>query len=290
MPGVSVLLFPLLLLAQTQAHQPAPSPAIPTPGPIDRAFVRLYNLDFPGARTILDEHDRLEPADPLTPAVRAVVDLFTELERLHILETEFFLDDSHMVDGAGGRAPDPATRSRLYANLAEARRRAGVRLASAPNDLDGLFATCLASGVDLDYVALVERRTWRSLRMAGDVAAHARKLLSLKPPFYDAYLTFGSMEYIVGSLPFFVRWFVHYEGVSGNKTLGIEQLELVARQGRYYGPFARVLLTLVALREKRLEEAERRSADLVRDFPENAIFRKELARIQREIQAKRARR
>ena len=35
------------------------------------------------------------------------------------------------------------------------------------------------------------------------------------PEFADAELTGGACEYLLGSMPFFVRWFVRFDGVEG---------------------------------------------------------------------------
>jgi hypothetical protein len=266
---------------------------VPVPVPttaIDRAFTRIYNLDFPGSFGILDEHGRQEPEDPLTPAVRAVTLLFMELQRLHVLESQFFLNDDNMVDGSDHPTADPAVKRRLDGYLAEARQSAERRLAKSPGDVDGLFTVCLTVGVELDYVAFVERKTWRTIRLAREAARHSAALLAKDPPFYDAYLTYGSLEYIVGSLPFFVRWFVHYDGVKGDKRRGIEQLKLVARQGRYYGPFARILLAVVSLREKKLADAETLLAGLAAEFPSNGVFQRELALVKADHARQKAKR
>jgi hypothetical protein len=106
----------------------------------------------------------------------------------------------------------------------------------------------------------------------------ARKLLAQTPPFYDAYLQFGALEYIVGNLPFFVRWFIHYDGIAGDKRRGIDELKLVVRNGRYYGPFARILLAVVSLREQKFADAEELMRGLCYDFPENQLFKREAAR------------
>jgi hypothetical protein len=138
----------------------------------------------------------------------------------------------------------------------------------------------MSAGVETDYTALVERRTWRSMKLVPNTIKYADKLLARTPPFYDAYLNFGAVEYIVGDLPFFIRWFVHYDGIQGSKTRGIEQLKLAASRGRYYGPYARILLVLVSLREKKPEEGEHLIKGLANEFPENPLFKKELARVQ----------
>jgi hypothetical protein len=248
-----------------------------SPGAIDFAFQRLYNFDFVGTLAILDDAQRADATNPLVAAVRSGAYLFMEMNRLKILETRFFMNNDNMVDTGGKLKPDPQVRVRLFAALEESRAKAAVRLRTAPNDEGALFALCMAAGIETDYTALVEGRTWRSLKLAPTTLEPARKLLARTPPFYDAYLNFGSLEYIVGDLPFFIRWFVRYDGVQGNKRRGIEQLKLTARQGRYYGPFARILLVVVSLREKKVEDARLLLVELVREFPENPLFRRELA-------------
>jgi hypothetical protein len=257
------------------------------PGPLDRAFARLYNFDFAGGLAILDEMERAEPQNPLVLSTRAAAFLFMELDRMKILETRFFMSDDNMVDGSSRKVPDPAVRVQLFAALDRARALAKARLAARPDDVDGLFALCMSASVETDYTALVERRTWRSTKLASAVVEPARKLLARTPPFYDVYVNFGALEYIVGELPFFVRWFVHIDGVKGNKRQGIDQLKLAAYHGRYYAPFARILLVVVSLRENKLTDAEELLAGLVRDYPENPVLRNELAGVrQRARRAK----
>ena len=273
LPGILAL---TVLAAGQNAPIPATAPASP-PTAVDRAFRRLYNFDFEGSLAILDETARAEPGNPLLPAVRAGTYLFMELDRLRILEMRFFMNDDNMVDGASARSPDRGVRGRLFGALADARRLASARLATSPDDVEALFALCMSAGVETDYTALVEKRTWRSLKLAPATLVPARKLLARTPPFYDAYLNFGSLEYIVGNLPFFIRWFVHYDGVQGNKQVGIDKLTLTARHGRYYGPFARILLVVASLREKRYDDAAKLLAALSQEFPENPLLRKELS-------------
>ena len=111
----------------------------------------------------------------------------------------------------------------------------------------------------------------------------AEELLRLDPKFYDAYLTTGITEYMVGSLPFFVRWFVHFDNVDGNKQKGIERLETVSREGHFFRPFSKILLGIIALREKRPRDAQRLLVELARDFPANPLFRKELTKVNAKL-------
>src|SRR5882757_1299818 len=76
---------------------------------IDNAFSRLYNFDFPGAHTALNRYIEINPEDPLGYAVRSSAYLFSELDRLSILESQFFSDDSRIIDKQKLK-PDPTVR------------------------------------------------------------------------------------------------------------------------------------------------------------------------------------
>jgi hypothetical protein len=104
------------------------------------------------------------------------------------------------------------------------------------------------------------------------------RLLALNPPFWDAYMTAGTIEYVVGSLPFYIRWFVRIDQIEGSTQKAIENLRIVAERGKYCGPFARILMAAIHLREKRPWEAEKLLAGLAAEFPENLLIRRELAR------------
>jgi hypothetical protein len=249
------------------------------------------NFDRPGLRPALQlrfqtSARNTRPAAPIDPggpaplSVKAASYLFSELYRLKILELDFFTDDDKVVDRRA-LVPDPAARRAFLQSLDGAERFAGVRLASRPDDPGALFALSMATGLETDYAALVERRRFGSFSLSKRNQVYARKLLALNPPVDDAYMTFGTVEYVVGSLPFYLRWLVRLAQIGGSKEKAIEDLELVARRGRYYGPLARMTLAVIHVREKRPDKAEVLLAGLVSDFPENPLFRKELLRVSR---------
>jgi hypothetical protein len=277
------IFLPLLLLAGCFAAQPA---KVDTSTPVGQAFVRMYNFDFPGAHAVLDREISRDPDTPLPYSVKAAAHLFRELYRLKILQMDFFEDDVKVVD-RNNLTPDAAVRAEFFRLIETARGRANARLATHPDDRDALFTLCMSAGLVTDYAALVERRRFGAFSLAKQSQAYAQKLLALDPPYYDAHLTSGSQEYVVGSLYFFVRWFVHIDGIEGNKRKGIEHLQIVAERGKYYGPFARVLLAVINLREKRPSEAENLLAGLVAEFPENPLFSRELTRAREQARLRR---
>ncbi len=251
--------------------------AVPAPD-LAPAFRDLYNFDFTAAHAAIDAQIAAHPQAPLPYSVRAAAYLFFELDRLRILESEFFEDDKRIIEKKKLK-PDPGVRARFLQAVADAQQRAGAVLAKNPNDIDALFAMCVTTGVSSDYMALVEKRQIGSLSTVRQSNGYALRLLKIDPKFYDAYLTTGISEYLLGSLPFFIRWFVHFDGIQGSKDQAKRNLELVAREGRYLGPFARILLGIIYLREKRPSDARQLLVGLTREYPENPLLRKELAKV-----------
>jgi hypothetical protein len=269
-----------LVLATSIAAATVQAP--PPPTSIDLAFARLYSYDFAGALAVLDEEARARPADPLVSAVRGATYLFSEFERQKILEIEFFENDDKVTDRARVK-PDPAVRERLFATTAEARKLATARLAIDPNDRDALFALCMAAGVETDYYGFVEKRYFKTYSASKEGQKYARRLLALNPPIYDAYLTLGTVEYVVSNLNFFFRLFVRFDQIEGSKQKAVENLKQVIEHGHYYRPFAKVLLAAVCLRDKRPAEALVLLKEVGSEFPGNTLIQTEIARAEEKV-------
>jgi hypothetical protein len=263
-----------MILAALLAALPGPPLAAEAPGAIDRAFQQMYNFDFAGTHKILDEYVRVRPEDPLVYSTRAVAFLFSELYRLKILETDFFVDDDQVTDRKRLK-PDPAVRAQLFQMTGEARKRASAILKSAPNDRNAMFAMCMATGIETDYTILVEKKYFRSFSLSRESQGYARRLLAMNPPIQDAYLTLGMVEYVVGSMNWFFRLFVHFDQIEGSKQKAVENLKKVAAGGHYYPPMAKILMSVIYLREQQPAQALGLLRELERDFPENPLIRSE---------------
>jgi hypothetical protein len=259
----------------------APLAAAP-PTVFDQAFGRLYNFDFAATHAILDPYIASHPAEPFPHAIRASAYLFHELDRLGVLEGEFFADDKRIIDRKKLK-PDPAIRARFLKSIDDAQSRAKAVLRAAPNDRDALFTLCISQGLATDYMALVEKRQIASLSPAKQSNVYAQRLLRIDSQYYDAYLTTGLTEYLVGSIPFFIRWFIRFENISGSKEKGVQTLELVAEKGRYLRPFAKILLSIAYLREKKRGKSRQLLAELTREFPSNPLLARELTKLDQQL-------
>jgi predicted Zn-dependent protease len=254
------------------------------PAALDRAFNRIYNFDFAGANAILDAEQRVHPDNPLVYSVRAAADLFSEFNRLKILELDFFADDDRVTDSSRVK-PDPAVRAELFKMTDEARKRAQAQLAASPRNREALFALLMATAVESNYTGLVEKRYLHTYSLSKEAQQYARRLVAMNPPVCDAYMTLGSVEYIVSDLNFFFRLFVRFEQIEGSKQKAIEDLSKVVACGRFYPSFAKILLSVVYLREKQPNQALKLLQEMEREYPENPLFRNEVRRVSAKIAA-----
>ena len=245
---------------------------------LDSAFSQLYSSDFSNAQKLLDDYLAQHPGDPVGYSVRASGYLFSELNRLGILEADFFKDDKS-ISNKKSLLPDARIHDLFYAAVDKAQALSKDILTHNASDQNALFAECLADGVLTDYMALIEKRQMQSLAVNKDGYRDAKHLLQLAPDFYDAYLTTGFTEYLIGSVPVVFRWFVRFDDVKGDKHQGVETMKLVAQNGHYLKPFAKILLATAYLREKHVGQAKAILTELNRTYPQNALLKHELDRL-----------
>jgi tetratricopeptide (TPR) repeat protein len=254
-----------------------PAPSL-EPDALDLGYRRMYSLDFEGAGRAFAAWQRDRPEDPRGPVSEAAGLLFSELYRLGILETQFFVDDGAFVE-RGSRRPDPGVKIRFDGARKRAEALAHRRLAEDPRDADALFALALASGLEADYLSLVEDRNVAALSPTKHASEWAEKLLRVDPDYADAYLATGLSKYIIGSTPAPIRWVLSIGGFSGDKKEGIRELELTSERGRFLAPFARLLLAVAYLRQGDAARAREMLERLRDEFPENPLYAREVARI-----------
>ncbi len=245
---------------------------------LDAGYRDMYNLDFGEAHRAFQRWEQDHPQDPLGPVSDAAAYLFSEFDRLHILETELFVNDNKFV----GRAlplPSPELKRAFEAQLARAKQLAETALARDGNDVNALFAKVLTFGLEGDYQALIEKRDLQALRTMKEGRAIAERLVTSHPTCYDAYLAIGVENYLLSLKPAPVRWILRISGAETDKAAGLEKLRVTADKGHYLLPYARLLLAVAALRDHDRQRARALLQDLANDFPQNHLYRAELAKL-----------
>jgi tetratricopeptide (TPR) repeat protein len=245
---------------------------------LDAGFHFLYELKPEEAHKQFEAWQKSHPQDPLGSASEAAAYLFEECYRQGVLTSEFFLDDKRFL-GKIPLKPDPELRAAFFAADKQAQELAQLRLKTNPDDANALFAMSLSLGMQADYASLIDKRQLDSLKKIREADTYSKKLLVIAPDAADAYLGLGTANYFIGSQPILRRFFLGIAGIHGDRKAGIQQIEIAADRGHYLRPFAKIMLALAALREKKPEVARAQLSELVAEFPENPLFASELAKL-----------
>jgi hypothetical protein len=245
---------------------------------LDLGYRQMYNLEFNAAHATFAGHIQLHPDDAMGPASDAAAYLFGEFDRLHILQSEFFLHDENFRKQRH-LTPDATTARLFHERIVRAQQLAAQRLAQAPKDANALLAMMLAQGLRSDYEGLIEERYMTSLASTRKSRLTAERLLALDPNCYDAWTAIGVENYLLSLKPMPVRWFLQLAGNSTDKEYGLQKLKLTAERGHYLKPFAQLLLAVAAMRAKDMARAEQLLSGLAAEYPHNHLYAEELARI-----------
>jgi hypothetical protein len=275
-PLVSAALV-LFAAAPAFAHAAEDNPAFTTVPELAEGFHLLYTLHFPEARQVFQNWASAHPDQPFGQVALAASYLFEELYRQNVLASDFFLDEKRFLHGIDGK-PDPGRMASFREALGRARELAKARMRQTPKDSEALFALAMASGMESDADAILEKKQLDGLKRMKEANEFAKQLLVQHPDADDAYVALGAANYIIGSLNPGYRALLWFGGIHGDKKLGMEQLTKTAEGGRYLKPFAKILLALSARREKQNALAQKLLLELTQEFPANPLFAAEYAK------------
>jgi hypothetical protein len=273
--ALALLLSPIVGFAREAPD--IDSPAFTTVPELSAGFELLYQQKFDEARQAFVNWESLNPDDPFGEAAVAACYLFEELDSQGVLTSEFFLNEKKFLHGIDG-APDPERMSHFDEALARTRQLSKVRQNKNPGDGEALFALTLAAGMESDAEAILQKKRMKGLKRMKEANASAKQLLAQHPDVADAYIAPGIANYIIGSQSAGSRFALWFDGIHGDKKLGMEQVARTAENGRYLRPFAKIILALAARREKQNALAERLLRELSEQYPGNALFASEYAK------------
>jgi hypothetical protein len=256
-----------------------PAQATPLTGTaLNDGYHDLYNLDFAGAHHQFEQWIVAHPQDPMGPAADAAAWLFGEFNRLHIIDVQLFTDQSRF-DNRDRLTPDPNVRKNFDDRADQASRLADTALQHNSKDANALYVKTLIAGMRSDYALMIEKRDFVALNYSKEASAYSKQALAADPTLYDAHLASGVENYMLSLKWAPIRWLLNFTGSSTSREEGIRLLHLTAEKGHYLAPFARMMLAVAALRDNRPQEARDILSALAREYPQNTMYARELARI-----------
>lgn len=244
----------------------------------------LYNIDYNAAREKFDQIKKLQPQHPAGDIYLATVTWLEHLNKSRRLQTSLYRDESSFYAGAErakeeneGDAVDPVVDRAFRDRMAQAKTKALALVARNKNDADAQYFLGAYYGVMAAYEASVARKFFAAMRNGSrSVDAH-EKVLKLKPDYYDAYLSVGMYDYIVGNLPFMYKALATIAGVRGNKKRGIERLQTIIAKDAATADDARVGLLAIYQNEKRYNDALAILQELSAKYPRSYLLKMETA-------------
>jgi len=240
----------------------------------------IYNLDFQVARSDFQRMSELRPDSP-APYVYLASCLWLEtLNKSRRLSPALFSKLSFYAQKSDSDKTDPE-RDRAFNDLIErAMAASAAALQKNPRDAQALYYQAGALGIRAAYVGTVQRSFKHAISDANKAAELQSKVLKLDPQYYDAYLSIGLYDYIIGSLPFFWRLLARLAGLGGgSKERGIEHLETVVSNGRFANDDARVFLEAIYDREGNQDKSLELVDYLRKKYPRNYLLGVERGRL-----------
>jgi tetratricopeptide (TPR) repeat protein len=241
------------------------------------AFDYQYQLDYDNAIHNFEMVEQAHPDDPFAANHLLTALFFRELYHNGALDTGLYSSNSFL--SRKQIHPDAGNVARIQELEQRSLKLAEAEIKAEPKNPDAYYARGVTRGIQSTYTALVEKSWFAALGSAKEARHDHQKVLELDPNYNDAKLVVGMHSYIVGSLPWTVRWIAHIVGESGDKAGGIKQLYEAANGGGEASVDAKVVLALFLRREQRYEEALQVQRSLARAYPGNFLFALEEANI-----------
>src|SRR5262245_47151197 len=297
--AAALLLLPTLVIGQIQSAQVGRDPAGSASGndPVGGGALSseimklrregheaLYNLDNDTAVERFEEIRKRLPHHPAGDLYLATAIWLKHLSKTRRLQTDLYGSGSSFYAGAGvskeeaeGDAVDPNVDRAFRERMAQAKTKALALVAKNKNDADAIYYLGAYYGVMAGYEASTARKFFSAMRNGSRCVDAHEKVLKLKPDYYDAYLSIGVYDYIVGNLPFSYKFMATMVGVRGNKKRGIARLETIIEKNAVTADDARVLLVAIFRNEKRYEEALSLLEELSSKYPNGYLLKLERA-------------
>ena len=270
-PILLILVLAGAVFGQTATNSVARLDALRAEG-----YEALYNLDYEGARRHFQKMIELAPDHPAGPQSMAASLWIQQLNESWELKATLYSDKAY-TDSKSKPKVDQKQVDEFRRWTRRAKQLSEARLKKNARDVEALYFLGAAEGLEAAYAAGVERKYMAALRTGSSAVNRHKKVLELSPEFYDAELTIGLQNYVIGSLSLPLKLLAKTAGVSGSKKRGLKELERVASEGHWARDVARVLLMDLYKREKRWNDAIATARSLSDKYPRNYLFKLQLA-------------
>jgi predicted Zn-dependent protease len=291
------LCIALMFSTATTAQTPntAPLSAEPTTEMIElrrAGYAANYNLDYTTARAKFEEIRKRWPHHPAGDLYVANIIWLEHLYKLRRLQTGLYQNESFYAgfegskDNEQGDSVEAKVDREFRALMTTAKAKAMTLVNMNRNDPYARYYLGAVYSVMAAYEASTARKFWSALRNGSKGIDAHQQVLKMKPDYYDAYLSVGLYDYVIGNLPFAVKALIAMGGVRGNKERGIKQLNSIIENKAENADDARVMLIGIYQNENKPEAALAILQEFTQRYPNNFLFRLEFASVLSQLKRK----
>ncbi|MBZ5723230.1 MAG: hypothetical protein LAO03_23070 [Acidobacteriia bacterium] len=253
--------------------------AVPQAGQEDvvaTAIEHMRNLEYADSEQQLRQWLDTHPTDVRAWNYLATATLYQEMFKRGVLESRVY--------GYGGDvfkpskvAITPEFQQELLGILDQAQNAAEERLQAEELDQEAMYWAGVSHGTRATYHFALRKEYMPALHEAREAYGYHSELLKLDPQHVDAYLIVGMNNYVVGSLPWYIKVLAALTGRHGNRAEGLQQVKRAAEAGHYAREDARLMLAILYQREKRYVEALALYQEMAHSYPRNYLLQYEVA-------------
>jgi hypothetical protein len=167
-------------------------------------------------------------------------------------------------------------RKRCEGAVRRARELAEAALAKDPQNALAMYEIGVGAVQRSNLSFLVDKDWTTALKTSGEARKLHREAYRLDLRLVDALLIPSVYDFIVGSLPMYIKALGFLAGIRGDKDRGIDGMRQVASNGKRAQIEGQILLVYAERREERPERVVDIVRRLVAEFPENHLYRMEL--------------
>jgi tetratricopeptide (TPR) repeat protein len=248
------------------------------PDPVSIAIDHYRNLEYDAAKQQLRAWIDTHPSDLRASNYLATATLYGEMFERGVLESSVY-GEGGAIFKASKVAVTPSFQQELLSILGKSQQLAEERLKSNPNDKDAMYWAGVSHGTRATYHFALRKEYMPALHEASTAYKYHSDLLKADPDYVDAYLVVGMNNYVVGSLPWYVKVLASLSGRHGDREEGIRQVKHVTETGHYAREDAKVMLAVLDQREKMYTQALALYQGMARSYPRNYLLQYEAANL-----------
>ncbi|HSR49346.1 MAG TPA: hypothetical protein VLV83_00880 [Acidobacteriota bacterium] len=235
------------------------------------AFQGIYSLDYQKAYDELLQLRQKHPQHPAPPLYLATVKWLAELFQRQNLDLDLFLAPGYFAE-EGEREMPEKDREAFFRFLEESREKSQTILEQNPGNKDARYFLGAYYGIRASFAITIDHSVKQAFDFGKKAYKQHHELVEEDPDYYDAYMSVGLYEYIVGNLPWYIKWLASILGYSGSEKRGFEYLDTAKEKGAYVRDDAAVLQMVLFVREKRYPEALEIARSMHGRYPRNFLL------------------